>query len=324
MESLETSEPEKLNPFNNLFLARGFYTGRNDWWIYILGIFLAIIGYVVAQIIIIVPLMGVATNHGLSLSEITKNPNILFNPEAMGMNRSVMLALLMLMFVFCLLGLFVAIRFIHRKTISSVISGFEKIRWSRYFFSFTVWSLLLIILTVISYYSAPEELEIRFQLKPFLILLLVACIFIPIQTATEEILFRGYLMQGLGIGSKNGLMPLITTSVLFGLMHGANPETEAFGFATMMPYYMSFGLFLGLITLLDEGLELAMGIHCANNLISSLLVTSKNSVLQTDAVFYQKTEDPGGEIYAWLVMAAICFGILYVKYRWKNWNVIIK
>lgn len=321
---MSPENPPVQSPFNNLFLARGYFTGKNAWWMYVLGVVLAFLGYLLFQVIMLVPIIAVATQHGLTMAEISKNPNILFNPDRIGMNRSLLLSLMMGMFVFCLLGLLLAVKFIHHKTIASVISGFERIRWKRYFLSFGVWSLLLVGLTVVQYLVSPDGMVMRFDASKFAVLLIVSVIFFPIQTATEEIFFRGYLMQGLGISMRNGLAPLLITSVLFGLMHGMNPETEAFGFGVMMPYYILFGMFLGLLTLLDEGLELAMGIHCANNLVSGLLVTSKNSVLQTDAIFYVTTENPSGDFMAWLVMAAVCFGILYAVYRWKNWRLILK
>lgn len=315
---------QRKSPFINRFLTKGFVSGKNEWWMYVLGIFAAFTGYLAFQFIMLIPLMAAANNKGIGLSEITKNPNILFNPEAIGMNRSVLLALMMGMFVFTLLFLWMALKFIHKKTLPSIITGYTNIRWSRYFFSFSIWSSLIILLTIVSYFTSPEEMEIRFDASKFIVLLLVAVIFVPIQTATEELLFRGYLMQGLGLAFKNGITPLIITSVLFGLMHASNPEAKAHGLLIMMPYYIFFGAFLGILTLLDEGAELAMGIHCANNLVSSLLITSKNSVLQTDAIFYTTSENPGGEFMMWIAMASICFFILHKKYTLSNWKLILR
>ena len=317
-------EPQLNSPFVNRFLTKGFQSGKNEWWMYLLGILSAFTGYLVFQLIMMIPLMAAAKSKGIGMNDIVKNPNILFNPDAIGMNSSLLLALMMGMFVFTLLFLWMALKFIHKKMLSSIITGFEKIRWKRYFFSFSIWGSLIIILTIISYFFYPEEMEIRFDTSKFIVLLLVAIIFVPIQTATEELIFRGYLMQGLGITFKNGIAPLIITSILFGLMHASNPEAKAHGLLIMMPYYIFFGAFLGLLTLLDEGAELAMGIHCANNLVSSLLITSKNSVLQTDAIFYTTTENPGGEFMMWIIMASICFFILYKKYKLSNWKLLIR
>jgi membrane protease YdiL (CAAX protease family) len=311
-------------PFNNLLLIKGIATGNNSLGYYLLGITAAILGYVVCQSIIIFPLITKATNNGVAMETILNNPNILFNPEAVGINRSLLLALMMSMFACTLLFFYLTVRFFQKKTLSSITTGFEKIRWNRYFFSFSIWGSLIIVLTVGSYFLSTETLELKFDFTKFSLLLIVSIIFIPIQTATEELLFRGYLMQGFGIAFKNGILPLIITSVLFGFMHGTNPEVKTHGLLVMMPYYILFGAFLGILTLLDEGSELAMGIHCANNLISALLISSKNSVLQTDAIFFTSVVNPLIEFLSWIIMALICFFILFKKYKLSNWNLILK
>lgn len=326
MNNPQSQEIETKNPFpfNNLFLIKGYVTGKNDVLFYLLGIAAAMLGYLVFQAILVLPLISAATSHGIAMETILKTPNILFNPDAIGINRSLLLALMMGMFVFTLLFFTLAIKYFQKKPLSSVITGFEKIRWKRYFFSFSIWGILIILSTTLSYFMSSEEIEIRFDFPKFLILLLVSVLLIPIQTATEEILFRGYLMQGFGLVFKNGIIPLIITSVIFGLMHGTNPEVEKHGLLIMLPYYTFFAVFLGLLTLLDEGLELAMGIHCANNLVSALLVCSKSSVLQTDSIFYTSIENPAGEFLSWIVMASICFFIIFKKYKLSNWKLIIR
>jgi hypothetical protein len=55
-----------------------------------------------------------------------------------------------------------------------------------------------------------------------------------------------------------------------------------------------------------------------------MLVTSSSSVIQPNTVFIALTEDPVAEMMAWLLMAAITFVIFYMRYRWKNFNLIIK
>ena len=44
-------------------------------------------------------------------------------------------------------------------------------------------------------------------------------------------------------------------------------------------------LSLGIMTLMDEGLELAIGFHAANNLVIVLLVTSSWTVVETESIF---------------------------------------
>lgn len=323
---MESTEPvvEKKLPFNNLFLNVGAVTGLNEWWMYVLGIFAAMFGYFLAQIFMVFPLMAAATSNGLTMSDIQETPQILFDPEKINMNKNILLALLFSMFVFTFFGLLIVVKRVHRKTLASIITAYDKIRFSRFFFAFAVWATFLIISVLLAYFLNKDDVKIQFDPVNFGFLVLVCVILMPIQTTTEELIFRGYLVQGLSQVFKNGIIPLAITSVLFGMVHMTNPEAVTHGWMTMLPYYAIFGFFLGAITLLDEGLELAMGIHCANNLISSLLITSPNGVLKTDAIFVASSENPGSEFITWFVMALLTFIIFWQKYRWKNFNLLIK
>ncbi len=324
MELQENSSDKPANPFpfNNLFLIKGYVTGKNEFWHYLLGIVAAILGYSLFQFITFKPLIAFAGRNGVVITQ--ENIGIIYNPDAIGMNRSLMLAIMGGIFVFTMLFLWLALKFVQSKTFTSIITGFEKIRWKRYFFAFALWGILNVIYITISYFRAPQDFVVQFNTVDFSILLITVVLFLPIQTATEELIFRGYLMQGFALLFKNGIAPLIITSILFGLMHASNPEVKAHGLLIMMPYFISFALFLGILTLLDEGLEIAMGIHCANNLFSCLLICSKNSVLQTDAILQTNVENPAGEFLQWFIMAVICFFILFKKYKLSNWKLLIR
>jgi membrane protease YdiL (CAAX protease family) len=117
-------------------------------------------------------------------------------------------------------------------------------------------------------------------------------------------------MQQIGIIVKNKWFPLLLTSVVFGLFHSANPEVAKMGFGVMF-FYIGTGFFLGILTLMDESLELALGFHLGNNLMAALLVTSDYSAIHTDAVFrYSGVENPVDMLNEMLVSIAIVYPIL--------------
>ena len=92
----------------------------------------------------------------------------------------------------------------------------------------------------------------------------------------------------------------------------------------MMIFYVGTGLLLGIMTLMDEGLELALGFHLGNNLIASLLVTADWTALQTDALF-KDTSEPGlGSISEIMLPVLIVYPIMLLilskKYGWSNWK----
>lgn len=220
----------------------------------------------------------------------------------------------------CLFLLF-WVKIFHKQTITSLTTGRSKIDFKRIVFSFSLWAIFLITVMTIQYLMSPSDFKVIFNPIPFIILLVLAVILIPLQTSFEEYLFRGYLMQGLGLATKNKWFPLVFTSVFFGLLHIANPEVDAFGYE-MLVFYIGTGFFLGIITLMDEGMELALGFHAANNLIGALLVTSKDSAFQTNAILEQvSTSNSLTEIY---IQVFVIFPILLLiyskKFGWNDWK----
>jgi hypothetical protein len=114
------------------------------------------------------------------------------------------------------------------------------------------------------------------------------------------------------------------TSIAFGLLHSANPEVAEMGFGVMI-FYIGTGLLLGIMTLMDEGMELALGFHFGNNLMASILLTSEFSALQTDALFkYSGVENTAGTLTEMIISIAITYPIILFilakKYKWTNWK----
>ena len=231
------------------------------------------------------------------------------------------LFLLLISFVFALAAIYFVIKYIHHQTLLSITTARKKVDWNRIVFSFLLWSVFSAITIFTVYYQAPEEYVWNFKLVPFLILVLVGTILIPIQTSTEEYIFRGYLMQGFANLARNKWFPLVMTSLIFGLMHILNPEVEKMGYIIMV-YYIGTGLFLGIITLMDDGMELALGFHAANNLIGALLVTSDWSAFQTHSVFKDLSEPSAGfdVILPVVIVYPILLFIFSKKYNWSNWK----
>lgn len=223
-----------------------------------------------------------------------------------------------------LLGLlFVFVKYMHQRSILSLTTSRSKVDFSRILFSF----LLIVIFTVgsfaIAYYMDPSAIELQFDPVKFSILFIISILLFPFQIGLEEYLFRGYFMQQIGIMVKNKWFPLIITSIFFGVAHSANPEVAEMGLIVMI-FYVGTGLLLGIMTLMDEGLELALGFHLGNNLMAALLVTSDWSALQTDAIFKYTAEEANTTAMEILVPVLILYPlilfILSKKYGWKNWK----
>jgi uncharacterized protein len=323
-ESTKESQELPTLPFNNLYLISGLVHGYNKVWMYVFTIALLVFGYFSFQMAIFYPLRERLIQNGYSDLEIIQNVALIFDSEALKIDRNIIFILELLMFVLAFIGFYIGLRFLHQKTLTSVLTGFDRFRFKRFWFAFTIWGSLIIIALAGDYLLNPGDYIYSFNPAGFIISFVIMALFMPVQTGLEEILFRGYMIQGLSLIFKNGIIPLIITSLLFAFAHMTNPEVKEFGWEIMFTYYCIFALFMGGITLLDEGIELALGIHFSNNFISSIFVTSKHSVIKTYSIFEAVNEDPYSEIILWVCMALVTFGAFWFRYRWKNFNLLVK
>ena len=226
-------------------------------------------------------------------------------------------------FVFLLGLLFLLFYVLNNRSILSLTTSREKVDFKRIFFSFGLIVFISIAGFLVSYYGDNSNIVWNFKPVNFFILLIISLLLFPFQIGLEEYLFRGYLMQQIGIVVRNRWFPLLFTSIIFGLFHSANPEVAEMGFGVMI-FYIGTGLLLGVMTLMDEGMELALGFHLGNNLMASILITSEFSALQTDALFkYSGVENTAGTLTEMIISIAITYPIILFilakKYKWTNW-----
>jgi membrane protease YdiL (CAAX protease family) len=236
-------------------------------------------------------------------------------------DSNVFLFFALLTFVFAFIGLYLVVEKLHLKKFISIITSRERLDWSRIIVSFGIWLIISVILFFSSYFYDSSDIFLQFNLIPFAILSIITLILMPIQTTAEELLFRGYLMQGFYNLSLNKWFPLLMTSLIFGTMHIMNPEVEKIGYLILV-YYIGTGLFLGIITLMDEGTELALGFHAANNIIASLLITTDYTVFQTHSIFKDISEPSiNFEVFfPVLVLFPILLFYFSKKYKWNHWK----
>lgn len=296
-----------------MFIEQGVKSG-NKFSKYIWGSLLIIFASFVGQLVFLVAL--------LYKSFVNTKPYPTSNEAVMNyFDSNLTLLLIMISFVFTMLGVIFVVRNVHNQSLQSITTSRKKVDWSRIIFSFLLWSAFTIVSTLLTYYFNPSDFVFNFKPIPFAILLVIGIIFIPIQTSCEEFIFRGYLMQGFANLAKNKWFPLLMTSLIFGGMHWFNPEVTKIG-PIIMIYYIGTGLFLGIITLMDEGMELALGFHAANNLVGALLVTSDWSALQTHSIFKDISEPSAGFdiILPVIIIFPVLLFIFSKKYNWSNWK----
>ncbi len=295
--------------------------GQNQFWKYLVNFLAAfiggnLVGYIPLFIVIIVKTIEAG-------GAITPNPDNYADLTVFGISANLSLFLMMLPLVAGLFTCIALLRPLHNRSFAEVANGTKQIRWQRVFTGFGIWFLLYTLYLGISYAFNPDNFVFQFKISTFIPLLLISIFIIPLQTTFEELMFRGYLGQGIGAWTRNRWLVMIIPALLFGLMHSANPEVKEYGFWVTMPQYILFGLVFGLTTVLDDGIEISMGVHAANNIFAALFITNKSSVLQTPAVFNQQTVDAKMETLALLFMSVVLIVALTIIYKW-DFNVLNK
>lgn len=296
-----------------MFIEQGVRP-ENHFWKYILGSLAIIFASFVGQIIFAAAILY----DSFSSKKLYPTTN---DAVMSYFDSNLTLLLVLFSFVFTMIAVYGVVRLIHKQTILSVTTSRNKVDWKRIIFSFSLWSAFTIITTLLSYFYDPSNFIFNFKPIPFAILALIAILLVPIQTSCEEYIFRGYLMQGFANLAKNKWFPLLLTSLIFGSLHYFNPEVAKVG-PIIMVYYIGTGFFLGIITLMDEGMELALGFHAANNLIGALLVTADWTALQTHSIFKDISEPSAGYevFFPVLVIFPLLLFIFSKKYNWNNWK----
>ena len=292
------------------------YKGKNEWYHWLFTIVIVFFGWQLLGALPLTMAGWAKSNNAIQFAEFTKD-----NFMTAGLDKNFLLFLILFMFLVGLIFLFIGIKYIHQRSFTSLITSRTKVDWKRFFYGFFIWGILALVMTYASILLAPENFIWNFNATPFFTLVAVSLIFIPFQTGFEELLFRGYFMQGIGVLAKNRWVPLVVTSLVFGLLHGTNPEVAKLGQITMV-FYIGTGLLFGIVTLMDEGTEIALGLHAVNNITAAFFVTTDWTVFQTDALYIDISEPSvSWEMFVPVfILYPVMLFLFSKKYGWTDWK----
>lgn len=289
--------------------------GHNSWWRYLLGIviflvFTLIVGSIAALLfaVLVMTIQGVPSEEILGIGVTT-----FFTTASVagfiGNN---------IPFLFGILALIIIIPLFHNRSFFSLLGASQRLQWKPLLEAFGLWFAIISSVTSFFYLIAPSEFELTFRWQSWLPLVLVTVPLTFLQVACEELFFRGYLLQGLGLVIRSKVVLSAISAVPFALVHFANPEMQR-GAGWMALYYFAFGLATCWITLVRDRLEPALGFHLANNYFGILVVSSTDSVLPVPAIF--TIEADGSAVFSVLLFiaeAALFYGLLQKKLPWQR------
>jgi membrane protease YdiL (CAAX protease family) len=279
-------------------------TGKNDWWRYLIS-FPAILGiWLFLGSIPVILLMSYVAMDG--------NPATDFSGTGFtGIPVILEFLITMSSFIPFFLAVLLAVRFIHDRPVKTLITAVAHIRWRRILAGAGMWLLIAALLSLMEALLYAGRYVLTFRPVTLLIFAIFALILIPIQTSAEELFFRGYLLQWLGLRLKNKWLLSLLNGILFFLPHAANPEMASGSILIGLSYFV-MGFFLTLITIQDNGMELALGMHAANNLFAGVFANYEITALPSPSLFTVQFLDPVYSLIS-LIVGMIVFYVIFFR-----------
>lgn len=262
----------------------GARMGKNEWWRYLLSLPAILVTWIVLGLIPVLMLMVYLSLDGDPATGVSET-------GFAGVPILTEFTALMLSFVPFFVATPLAVRFIHARPVKTLITSADRIRWGRVFTGAGVWMILAALISIIESLLHPGRYVLTFQPSALLLFTLLALLMIPIQTSAEELFFRGYLLQWMGLRWKNKWFLAAINGVLFFLPHTANPEMEVDSILIGLGYFV-MGFFLAVMTMRDHGMELALGMHAGNNLFAALFANYTVTSLPSPSLFTIQVLDP--------------------------------
>ncbi|WP_243902664.1 CPBP family intramembrane glutamic endopeptidase [Aetokthonos hydrillicola] len=217
-------------------------------------------------------------------------------------------------FLFFLAGVLIAVSLVHRRHPRTLVTARERIDWHRVGHGFVAWFVPYCLIGGLGQYLFyPDTFSFNSDLATFALFVPLALVFTATQTTTEELFFRGYIVQGTSMISTNRVFLALVAAVIFTLPHLLNPEAIAGGWLTVFSnYFLVPGLLWTVVSLIDGTTELAIGLHFANNTLGILLFNITGSAVTAPALFtiseYHATYGALSVLVAIPVSLAIAYG----------------
>lgn len=307
--------------------------GENSWWRYLITIFLSWgVANVLAGIILTTFIIGYFVFSGnldmMAMLDLMES----FDSDIMLFFISTFVSI-SISFIF----FFISIKYIHKRDFMSlvnvsgkydeysgkVISWFNRIRWKKVLKGALIWSIYLIVMLIISYIMDPNALYFNPDLGNFVLIMVLFFLAIPIQVLFEELFFRGYLNQGLGLKIKSPIIVILISSLIFSLGHVFNGGFEPIFMISNVLVTFIFGMIFSISTLVDNGIEFATGAHFANNLFAFLILSSEGSIGEFGTLISSSVSDPTLDLIS-SVISILILGLVLFLYKKQDTLKVLK
>lgn len=229
--------------------------GRNKWWQYVLSILSAVVVIIVVNI---------------AIRQVLPSIKSFFPDNDFGKDLFTF-SLVFVIFGLALFAFMFSASKLHQRTKMSFITNTNNFSWKLYFSGFLTWGSFIFMGSLISDYQKFEVFIANFNINHFAVLLLIGFLAIGVQSFFEELVIRGYFLQGLHLRVKKVTLLILVNALIFGVLH------FGYGLESFLSSW-AFGIAFAVIVILQNRIEFASGAHNANNLLLSLVFLDLSEV----------------------------------------------
>ncbi len=291
-------------PSDRFFAAAA--TGSTQWWRWVLGT-IAVIGMFLGIVLVVTQ---ACTSSALAF---------ICHNEIHGVSVLLEYGLRYLHHAAALVGVWLVARLLHKKTLTQVTTGRTSFDYGRALLA--ALALLCVASVVLLLYRLIPGVEVTFQarsLREFLPLVLAVLIFVSIQSGAEEVFFRGYILQGLSLLTRNKLVLAIGTAFLFTVPHlVTSSDLNVIEIVILSLVLMPPGILLAVMTLLDGGIELAVGYHAMQNIFNKLVLNLEVGRASSSSLFAADADQAAVLTIYFVHICGLALALLILNLRYK-------
>lgn len=162
-------------------------------------------------------------------------------------------------------AVFLTVRWVHRQPVGTLSSVRGRLRW-RWMMRCVAWALLgFVVLSVVSLIGGAEwDGDAWPGRARFVSIIAISVFVVPLQSAAEEYLCRGFLLQSFASWFRSPWPAAVLTALVFVGMH------EYQDLLALVDLVV-FALAISWLTIRTDGIEAAVALHVVNNLTATVL-----------------------------------------------------
>ncbi|TPM10661.1 MULTISPECIES: type II CAAX endopeptidase family protein [unclassified Mesorhizobium] len=190
------------------------------------------------------------------------------------------------------IGLWIAMRWVHGEKLSALLGNSRRISRSGFVKGLVAVLVTSLVSEVLLYLMQPEIARGSIALSSWLLFLIPILALTFLQTSSEEVLFRGYLLRGLAYRFRSPFVWALLPGLLFTSLHWSASASAAIN-ACVLVSIAAFALLLTLVVYATGNLGAALGAHLGNNLTGFLLISHQESYNSFALFTARPLEGPG-------------------------------